>query len=88
MVKETLSMDASDDYKFTYDSYHDEVIFAIYNTVSKTLDLQFYDGSTLQDAEDPRKPTLRLDGTSGDQQTGYIKGILPVDRTHFILHLY
>ena len=89
IVKESLSLDpkGTEDYKFTYDAKHDEVIFAIYNPKTKNLDVEFYDGTTLQDQESPRKDTIRLSGTD-EEETGYIQGILPVDSTHFILHLY
>jgi hypothetical protein len=54
IVKETMSLEATDNYKFTYDSKHDEIIFAIYNPASKNLDVEFYDGTTLQDSMSPR----------------------------------
>ena len=59
-------MDANEDYMFTYDAQHDEIIFAIYNPSSKSLYIEFYDGTTLQDAEVPRKSTVLLSGI-GDQ---------------------
>jgi len=86
-VKEELGLNANEDYKFTYDAKHDEIIFAIYNPTSKSLYLEFHDGTTLQDTIEPRKTTLLLSGI-GDQQTGNVMGILPIDSTHYILHLY
>ena len=79
-------MQANEDYKFTYDAEHDEVIFAIYNPVSKNVYIEFFNGTTLQEPDSPRLDTVRLYGV--DNETGHIQGIYQVDTTHYILHLY